>query len=89
MLYPQSTFHIHPVCSGESGQRVCMFLCIAPFLRLYALSVIQMAEIPVMKFVPRLAAIEKGLVEAVNFAGFEFDKASVTPLLDAVYAPNV
>ena len=48
-----------------------------------------MAEVPIMKFVPRLAAIEKGLVEAVNFAGFEFDKASVTPLLDAVWADKV
>ena len=52
----------------------------------YALSVLQLAEVPIQKFVPRLPAIEKGLVEEVNFGGFKFDKASVTPLLEALHS---
>ena len=53
---------------------------------LYALSVLQMAEVPIQKFVPRLPAIEKGLIDKVNFGGFKFDKASVTPLLEALHS---
>ena len=55
-------------------------------ITLYALSVLQMAEVPIQKFVPRLPAIEKGEVESVNFGGFKFDKASVTPLLEALHS---
>ena len=50
----------------------------------YALSVLQLAEVPIIKLVPRLPAIRKGLLEEVNFCGFIFDKESLTPLLEAV-----
>eukprot|EP01084_Bolivina_argentea_P162949 283526_1 len=52
----------------------------------YALSVLQLAEVPTIKFIPRLSAIKKGYVEHVNFCGFQFDKASVTPLLEALHS---
>eukprot|EP01083_Nonionella_stella_P241206 842487_1 len=44
----------------------------------YALSVLQLAEIPINKLVPRLPAIQKGLIESVNFCGFVFDKESLS-----------
>eukprot|EP01084_Bolivina_argentea_P208565 355538_1 len=50
----------------------------------YALSVLQLAEIPTIKLVPRLPAIKKGYIEEVNFGGFKFDKQSLTPLLGAI-----
>lgn len=54
----------------------------------YALSVLQLAEVPIAKFVPRLPAIKQGKVDKVNFCGFQFDKASVTPLLEAINSPR-
>ena len=54
----------------------------------YALSVLQLAEVPIAKFVPRLHAIKKGLVQQVNYCGFQFDKASITPLLEALDSEN-
>eukprot|EP01083_Nonionella_stella_P083305 230297_1 len=54
----------------------------------YALSVLQLAEIPINKLVPRLPAIRKGLIESVNFSGFVFDKESLSPLLEAVNSPK-
>ena len=50
----------------------------------YALSVLQLAEIPITKLVPRLPAISKGKVETVNFSGFKFDRESFGPLLNAL-----
>eukprot|EP01084_Bolivina_argentea_P170284 295081_1 len=50
----------------------------------YSLSVLQLAEIPTIKLVPRIPAIKKGYIEEANFAGFKFDKQSITPLMDAI-----
>ena len=50
----------------------------------YALSVLQLAEIPIPRLVPRLPAIKKGKVKYINFAGFTFDKESITPLIEAL-----
>eukprot|EP01084_Bolivina_argentea_P170283 295075_1 len=50
----------------------------------YALSVLQLAEIPIIKLVPRLPAIKKGYIEEVNFGGFKFDNESLTPLVSAI-----
>ena len=47
----------------------------------FAMSVLQLSEIPVIKLVPRLTAITNGLIESVNFASFKFDKESIGPLL--------
>ena len=47
----------------------------------FAMSVLQLSEIPVIKLVPRLTAISNGLIESVNFASFKFDKESIGPLL--------
>eukprot|EP01084_Bolivina_argentea_P125032 221561_1 len=54
----------------------------------YSLSVLQLAEVPVIKLVPRTPAIKKGLITEANFAGFKFDKQSITPLLDAISDEN-
>eukprot|EP01084_Bolivina_argentea_P170281 295073_1 len=50
----------------------------------YALSVLQLAEVPIIKLVPRVPAIKKGYIEQVNFGGFRFDKECLTPLLEAI-----
>ena len=50
----------------------------------FALSVLQLAEIPVIRLVPRLPAIKKGQLEFINFAGFPFDKESITPIIEAL-----
>ena len=55
----------------------------------YALSVLQLAEVPVIKLVPRLPAIKKGLIDQVNFCGFQFDKESLPPLIAAENSKNV
>ena len=46
----------------------------------YALSILQLAEIPIVKLIPRLPAIRKGKVEFVKFADFEIDKESLGPI---------
>ena len=50
----------------------------------FALSVLQLAEIPIIRLVPRLPAIKKGQLEYINFAGFSFDKESITPIIEAL-----
>ena len=50
----------------------------------YALSVLQLAEIPIVRLVPRLPAIKKGDLEYINLAGFTFDKESITPIIEAL-----
>eukprot|EP01083_Nonionella_stella_P008857 25630_1 len=50
----------------------------------YALSVLQLAEVPIIKLVPRTPAIKKGYIEEVNLSGFRFDKESLTPLFEAI-----
>ena len=50
----------------------------------YALSILQLSELPVTKLVPRLAAIKKGLINKVNFSNFQFDRESFAPLLKAL-----
>ena len=50
----------------------------------YALSVLQLCEIPIIKLVPRLPAIRKGLIDKVNFSSFYFDRESFAPLLLAL-----
>eukprot|EP01083_Nonionella_stella_P140953 433348_1 len=54
------------------------------FIAEYALSVLQLAEIPMVRLVPRLPAIKKGKLEFINFAGFVFDKESITPIIEAL-----
>eukprot|EP01083_Nonionella_stella_P286421 974956_1 len=54
------------------------------FIAEYALSVLQLAEIPIVRLVPRLPAIKKGNLEFINFAGFVFDKESITPIIEAL-----
>lgn len=51
---------------------------------IYALSILQLSELPVPKFVPRLWAIKRGYVKKANYAGFAFDKASFGPLIGAI-----
>eukprot|EP01084_Bolivina_argentea_P125033 221562_1 len=50
----------------------------------YALSILQLAEVPVIKLVPRTPAIKKGYINEVNYNSFHFDKESLTPLLEAL-----
>eukprot|EP01083_Nonionella_stella_P018809 52301_1 len=50
----------------------------------YALSLLQLSEIPIIKLVPRLPAIQKGLTTSANFASFNVDKESLGPIIDAL-----
>ena len=48
----------------------------------YTLSVLQLAEIPIAKLIPRLEGIRKGNVEFVNFSQFKIDKESLGPMIE-------
>ena len=48
----------------------------------YAISVLQLAEIPIVKLVPRLPGIRAGKVKFVNFCGFRIDKESLGPIIE-------
>ena len=50
----------------------------------YALSVLQLSEIPIAKLVPRISLIKKGKIDKVNLASFQFDRESFAPLLNAL-----
>ena len=50
----------------------------------YALSVLQLSEIPIVKLIPRLAAIKYGKTSQVNFSSFKFDRESIAPLINAI-----
>ena len=50
----------------------------------YALSVLQLSEIPIVKMVPRLPAIKNGEINNVNLSSFKLDRESFAPLLDAI-----
>eukprot|EP01083_Nonionella_stella_P008459 24419_1 len=50
----------------------------------YALSLLQLSEIPIIKLVPRLPAIRNGLTDLCNFAYFDIDKESLGPIIDAL-----
>ena len=48
----------------------------------YAISVLQLGEIPILKLVPRLPGIRKGIISFVNFADFNIDKESLGPIVE-------
>ena len=50
----------------------------------YALSVLQLSAVPIVKLIPRLGSISKGHVSHVNFSSFIFDRESFAPLLNAL-----
>ena len=50
----------------------------------YALSLLQLSEIPIIKLVPRLPAVRNGRTSRCNFAYYRIDKESLGPIIDAL-----
>ena len=53
----------------------------------YAISVLQLGEIPIVKLVPRLPGIRRGVIDYVNFSDFKIDKESLGPIIEALSDP--
>eukprot|EP01084_Bolivina_argentea_P121396 215111_1 len=50
----------------------------------YALSLLQLSVIPVIKFIPRLPAVKKGEIDEYNLSQFTIDKESLGPIINAL-----
>ena len=54
----------------------------------FAVSALQLGEIPIVKLVPRLPGIRRGIISFVNFSDFHIDKESLGPIIE-VYYPSL
>ena len=50
----------------------------------YALSVLQLGNVPIVKLIPRLPGIKSGAIDCVNFNDFKIDKESLGPIFEAI-----
>ena len=53
----------------------------------YALSVLQLGEIPIVRLIPRLPGISNGEIDSVNYSDFKIDKESLGPIIEALNNP--
>ena len=79
------TSMIHLVYNGYALRKKAKFHGLT--FATYVMSVLQLADIPIIKLVPRLPAIGQGKINCVNFSHFGMDKESLGPIIEAISNP--